>query len=142
MSACPLVGSSAITSSARARNSIDRWYTSRRWKLNIADLSATGSAGCVARASRCKVNDGVNVNVAVDVKGWVKVIVDDKVNSCYASRLAACCKTFEVIAASKATQVTLASPRTRNCSTPWWLRRCAFVSSHKLARAVRAQRRG
>src|SRR3954470_14715816 len=99
MSACPLVGSSAITSSARARNSIDRWYTSRRWKLNIADLSATGSAGCVARASRCKVNDGVNVNVnvAVDVKGWVKVIVDDKVNSCYASRLAACCKTFEVI---------------------------------------------
>src|SRR3954464_15945099 len=95
MSACRLVGSSAITSSARARNSIDRWYTSRRWKLNIADLSATGSAGFGSRASRGKVNDGVNVNVAVDVKGWVKVIVGGEVNSCYASRLATGWRTFE-----------------------------------------------
>jgi hypothetical protein len=34
-----------------------------------------------ARRSTCKVDDGVELNVAVDVKGWVKVIVDVKVNS-------------------------------------------------------------
>jgi hypothetical protein len=39
-----------------------------------------GPSGCVARGSRCKVNDGVDVNVAVDVKVLVKVIVEDRVN--------------------------------------------------------------
>ena len=48
----------------------------------IRITSAARSAGCFARGSRCKVNDGVKVNVAVDVKGRVKVIVEDKVNSC------------------------------------------------------------
>lgn len=45
----------------------------------MAQLSATGPEGCVVRGSRCKVNDGVDVNVAVDVKVGVKVIVEDKV---------------------------------------------------------------
>jgi hypothetical protein len=45
----------------------------------MAQLSAAGPGGCVARGSRCKVNDGVDVNVAVDVKVLVKVIVEDKV---------------------------------------------------------------
>jgi len=51
------------------------------------------------RRSRCKVDDGVDVNVAVDVKGWVKVIVEGKVKSLgYPSRVAARCKTLEAIA--------------------------------------------
>ena len=32
-------------------------------------------SGCVARGSRCKVKEGVNINVAVDVKVPVKVEV-------------------------------------------------------------------
>src|SRR5512144_3439597 len=38
-----------------------------------------GPGGCVARWSSCKVNDGFDVSVAVEVNVWVKVIVEDKV---------------------------------------------------------------
>jgi len=71
--------------------------------------------------SRCKVNDGVDVNVAVavDVKVVVKVIVEDKVNpGDYPSSGAACCKIFEAIAACG---LTLPFPATHafwmSCST-------------------------
>ena len=50
------------------------------------------SADLSARESTCKVNDGVDINVAVDVNARVDVIVEDNVNFtvCRARRL---CKT-------------------------------------------------
>jgi hypothetical protein len=47
------------------------------WKSTSPSRSRVGSRS----SSRCKVNDGAEVNVAVEVEGWVKVIVEDKVNS-------------------------------------------------------------
>jgi hypothetical protein len=62
----------------------------RRYSTNAGiELAIARPDGCVRR-SRCKVDDGVDVNVAVDVKGWVKVIVEDKVTSVgYRSSVAA-----------------------------------------------------
>jgi len=47
--------------------------------LHVRSCSRRPGATSVARGSRCKGNDGVEVNVAVNVKVLVKVIVEDKV---------------------------------------------------------------
>lgn len=44
--------------------------------LSMQPVSAPPADGCFAPESRCKVNDGADVNVAVEV--LVKVIVEDK----------------------------------------------------------------
>ncbi|MBA3540662.1 MAG: hypothetical protein H0T79_13710 [Deltaproteobacteria bacterium] len=59
----------------------------------MARLSAKTSHGCVGRAATCKVDDGVDVKVAVKgVKARVKVYEEDNVNSTagQARRLVAC----------------------------------------------------
>jgi hypothetical protein len=52
-------------------------------QIFFASIAATlvTRGSCVARASRCKVNDGVDLYVAVNVKGVVKVNVEDQVKN-------------------------------------------------------------
>jgi hypothetical protein len=82
----------------------------------MVQLSATASRGCAEPSSTFNVDDGVDLNVAVNVKVGVKV--EDNVNPGAPRKLEACCRRFEAIAPSSATQVTFARPRTRNWSTP------------------------
>jgi len=48
---------------------------------HAVEPEATRTTGCAARASRCNVHDGVEVNVAGEVTDRVEVIVGTKVNS-------------------------------------------------------------
>jgi hypothetical protein len=74
--------------------------------------------------------------VAVDVKVGVEVIVEDNVKLRPLPEQGR--GVLQDVGSDRRQERDagdLGHPRTRNWSTPWCVRRCAFISSHMLARA-------